>query len=212
MLIAVVQGRIPGFLAKGVRFSQPRQLISDSTNGPIKRCERCFRGEIGKQMRTFLMSALIVRFWGGRMTEEQATEEGRLEFVRAKYFGRDMGVPELVRYADVKTPLDPSMEAIFSLDEADAGKGESGITKTHGKLSLKQSLNVESAVKAKRVTVRKVSVSSSESDVDIGEVLKEVVKDYTATHSRSTRPAGRPFRTHENKERDDQGKDLISLD
>ena len=49
--------------------------------------------------------------------------------------------------------------------------------------------------KTRKATARRISVSSSESDVDIKEVLKEVVRDYTATHARSTRPAERLTRT-----------------
>jgi len=45
----------------------------------------------------------------------------------------------------------------------------------------------------KKVRARRISVSSSESDdVDIKEVLEGVVRDYAATHARSTRPAEGP--------------------
>jgi len=45
----------------------------------------------------------------------------------------------------------------------------------------------------KKVRARRISVSSSESDnVDIKEVLEGVVRDYAATHARSTRPTEGP--------------------
>ena len=142
---------------------------------------------------------LTNRFWGGKMTEEQATEEGRystpqsesnlrLEFIRAKYFGRDLGVPELTWYTDIETPLDPSLEGPYPFDEEEEWDGEeSEIVRNVGLLSLQKP--VVKIKRMKRVVTRRISVSSSESEVDIKEVLKGVVRDYTATHSRSTRPA-----------------------
>jgi len=45
----------------------------------------------------------------------------------------------------------------------------------------------------KKMRARRISVSSSESDdVDIKQVLEGVVRDYAATHARSTRPAEGP--------------------
>ena len=130
-----------------------------------------------------------------------------MEFIRAKYFGRDLGVPELAWYADVECPLNPSLEGLYPFDEEGERDGEeSEIIKNFG------SLNVEMPVvkikRMKRVVTRRISVSSSESDVDIKEVLKGVVRDYTATHSRSTRPA--EFTGNVTSKKD--GKDLISLD
>jgi hypothetical protein len=111
-----------------------------------------------------------------------------LEFIRAKYFGRDLGVPELSWYTDVESPLNPSLEGPYPFDvEGEWDGEESEIVKSVGSLSLE--IPVVKIKRMKRVITRRISVSSSESDVDIKEVLEEVVRDYTATHSRSTRPA-----------------------
>ena len=116
-------------------------------------------------------------------------------------------MPELTWYTDVETPLDPSLEGPYPFDEQGEWDGEeSEIVNNVESLSLE--MPVVRIKRMKRVVTRRISVSSSESDVDIKEVLKEVVRDYTATHSRSTRPAEFTGNTTSKKE----GKDLISLD
>ena len=109
----------------------------------------------------------------------------RLEFIKAKYFGRDLGVPELSSYTDVKVPLDAFLEGPFPFEVNGADDEKENMFKKFSDLALSTSIKV----KKKRTVARRVSMSSSESDRDIAEVLKEVVRDYTATHSRSTRPA-----------------------
>jgi hypothetical protein len=114
-----------------------------------------------------------------------------LDFIRAKYFGREMGVPELDWYVDVETPLDPATEYVFARDD-DTWDGEyseeTEVVTIIGNVMLKDVAPLKAA--AKKKGARRVSVSSSESDVSISEVLKEVVKDYAATHSRTTRAGG----------------------
>jgi hypothetical protein len=130
----------------------------------------------------------------------------RLKFIRAKYFGKDMGVPELAWYVNVETPLDPMMEGTFPFEdeELDCGEVENAVGKSAGRLTL-EPVKSKSIMKPKGVTGRRISVSSSESDMDIGEVLKEVVRDYTATHSRTERAA----ECQENIRTKNKGKDLI---
>jgi hypothetical protein len=134
-----------------------------------------------------------------------------LEFIRAKYFGRELGVPELLWYTNVKTPLDSKMEGPYPFEEEeDWDDKETDIVKSVGSLTLEGS--PLSKVKTRRVVARRISVSSSDSDVDIKEVLKEVVRDYAATHARSTRPAERSTETCGNINERKSGKDLILLD
>jgi hypothetical protein len=121
-----------------------------------------------------------------------------LEFIKAKYFGREMGVPELSVFVEVEEPLDSLSEGPFPFEEIAAG-GDDEEEKPEDvfqKFSV-TAMNSPLQVKAKkRVPARRVSVSSSESDGDITEVLREVVRNYTTTHSRSTRPAERTAETH----------------
>jgi hypothetical protein len=135
-----------------------------------------------------------------------------LEFIRAKYFGRELGVPELLWYTNVETPLDSKMEGLYPFEEEENWDGnEAEILKSVGSLTLEGS-PLSKVKKTRRVVARRISVSSSESDVDIKEVLKEVVRDYTATHTRSTRPAERSAETCGNINERKPGKDLILLD
>lgn len=135
-----------------------------------------------------------------------------MEFIRAKYFGRELGVPELLWYTDVETPLDSKMEGPYPFEEEENWDGkETEIVKSASLLTLEGS-PLSKGKKTKRVVARRVSVSSSESDVDIKEVLREVVRDYTATHARSTRPAERSTETCGNINERKSGKDLILLD
>ena len=116
-------------------------------------------------------------------------------------------MPELTWYTDVEVPLDPSLEGPYPFDEEGEWDGnDSEIIKNFGSLSLEKP--VVKIKRMKRVISRRISVSSSESDVDIKEVLREVVRDYTATHSRSTRPA--EFTGNVTSKKD--GKELLSLD
>jgi len=135
-----------------------------------------------------------------------------LEFIREKYFGRDLGVPELLWYTNVETPLDSKLEGPYPFEEEENWDGkETEIAKGVGSLTLDGSL-LSTGKKTKRVVARRISVSSSESDLDIKEVLKEVVRDYMATHARSTRPAERSTETCGNINEMKSGKDLILLD
>jgi len=116
-------------------------------------------------------------------------------------------VPQLTWYTDVETPLDPSLEGPYPFDEEGEWDGEMGeIVENVGSLSLEPpKVTVK---RMKRVVTRRISVSSSESDVDIKEILKEVVRDYMATHSKSTRPA----EFTGNATSKNGGKNPISLD
>jgi hypothetical protein len=105
-----------------------------------------------------------------------------------------MGVPELLWYTDIEQPLDPSMVGTYPCNDDEHCDGEEDLEnemmKSMSFFKLESSVNIKSCGRMRQVATRRVSVSSSESDdVDIKEVLKEVVRDYTATHSRSTRPA-----------------------
>jgi hypothetical protein len=94
-------------------------------------------------------------------------------------------MPELQWYIDVETPLDPTTEIIPPADD-DVWDGEifeEMEVRKVGEVKLKD----VKPVKMKRRRARRVSVSSSGSDVSISEVLKGVVKDYAATHSRMSR-------------------------
>jgi hypothetical protein len=113
----------------------------------------------------------------------------RLTFIRAKYFGRDMGVPELEWYVDVERSLDPTMDVVFPTDETAWDGQDVEDVEVIETVTLKDIIPVKALAKKKRA--RRVSVSSSDSDGSISQVLKEVVKDYAATHSRTTRAEGR---------------------
>jgi hypothetical protein len=138
------------------------------------------------------------------MTEEQATEEGRcstdfnsgngrLEFIHAKYFDRDFGMPELEWYTDVETPIPADFEGVFP-EDYEEWDGKEKYIKAFERFAINPSKVRDPA--RKRVAARRVSVSSSESDVDIRDVLKEVVRDYEVTHSRTTRVAEKVVRGH----------------
>jgi hypothetical protein len=90
-------------------------------------------------------------------------------------------MPELQWYIEVEIPLDPTTESIPPVDD-DVWDGELFEDTEVGKVG-KVTLKDVKPVKMKR-RARRVSVSSSGSDVSISEVLKGVVKDYAATHSR----------------------------
>jgi hypothetical protein len=115
-----------------------------------------------------------------------------LEFIGKKYFGRTFQIPELEWYTDLTLPLDPHREGPhpWLTDEADEAHSRTAkIEQAFSAFSLVD--NADSPLRAgrKRVPARRISVSSSESDdVDIREVLEGVVREYTATHARSTRP------------------------
>jgi len=116
----------------------------------------------------------------------------RLEFIKAKYFERELGVPELDGYIDVESPLHTSHEGPYPFEVTGVDDDEKeDVFKKFSTMAMDSPLRV----KKKKVAARRVSVSSSESDGDITEVLKEVVRDYTATHARSTRPAERVAET-----------------
>jgi hypothetical protein len=135
----------------------------------------------------------------------------RLEFIKAKYFDRNLGVPELSPYTDVESPLDTSIEGPFPFEVTGADDEKEDVFKKFSNIAL----NSPIPVKKKKVAARRVTVSDSESDGDITEVLKEVVRDYTATHARSTRPAERVVETQTGSgmgKRGEGGKDLISFD
>lgn len=135
----------------------------------------------------------------------------RLEFIKAKYFDRDLGVPGLSLYADVLSPLDASREGPFPFEVTGADDEQEDVFKKFSNIALNSPIRV----KKKKVAARRVSVSDSEWDGDITEVLKEVVRDYTTTHARSTRPAegGAEMQTGTGMEKcAEGGKDLISFD
>src|ERR1700736_548612 len=104
-----------------------------------------------------------------------------------------MGVPELDWYVEVETPLDPTTEYMFARDD-ETWDGEyseeTDVVRIIGNVTLKDVAPLKAAKKKKRARWVSVSVSSSESDVSISDVLKEVVKDYGATHSSTTRAGG----------------------
>jgi len=157
------------------------------------------------------------------MSEEQATEEGRyvsppeielicsLEFIKAKYFDRDVGMPELSAYTDVESRLEAFGEGPYLFEVTGADDEKEDVFKNLSNIGLNSPIRV----KKKRIAARRVSVSDSESDWDITEVLKEVVRDYTASHARSTRPAERAAETQTGTAMENCGKgdkDLISFD
>ena len=96
-----------------------------------------------------------------------------------------MGIPELVWYTEVETSLDSNVEGPYLFDEEEAWDGDDRETVKRFE-TFKFERTVGKVKKTGKVVARKISVSSSESDVDIKDVLEEVVRDYTATHSRST--------------------------
>jgi hypothetical protein len=136
-----------------------------------------------------------------------------LEFIRAKYFGRDLGVPGLAWYTDVERPLDMFVEGRYpwSGEEGECEKFENEAAKSIQKLNLHGHVKGEKLRKMKRVSARRVSVTSSESGEDIKEVLKEVVRDYTAAHSRTTYAAERPAQSQKGTKAK-WGEDLICFD
>lgn len=134
-----------------------------------------------------------------------------MEFIKAKYFDRDLGVPELSPYTDVLSPLDTSREGPFPFEVTGTDDEKEDVFKKFSNIALNSPIRV----KKKKVAARRVSVSDSESDGDITEVLKEVVRDYTATHARITRPAKRVAEMQTGigmENRAEGGKDLISFD
>lgn len=98
-----------------------------------------------------------------------------------------MNIPELNWYTDVETPLEMNMEGIFPEDyeEITSHKADAAF-RGLDKLILKDQNVIVPQGKTKKST-RRISVSDSESDIDIHEVLEGVVRDYAATHSRTTR-------------------------
>ena len=209
------------FSVKEVRRLLLRMLINGFMNGQMKRLRRCFLGEIGKLMRISLSDDDINhRLWGGKMSEEQATEEGRyitifklpsedrLEFIKAKYFGRNFGMSELAWYVAVERPLHASTRFgrfVFESDDCDK------VDMDYSQREEMGSPNSTQPGKNKRASAKRLSVSSSESDVDINDVLKEVVKDYEATHGRSGRESENVYLRWDNLEARDS-EDLISLE
>jgi hypothetical protein len=115
-----------------------------------------------------------------------------LEFIGKKYFGRTLQFPELEWYTDLTLPLDPTREGPhpWDTDEADeADSRQAKMDQAFSGFSLAGLADNPLRGGRKRVPARRISVSSSESDdVDIREVLEGVVREYTATHARSTRP------------------------
>jgi len=107
----------------------------------------------------------------------------------------------------VESPLDTSHEGPYPFEVTVADDEKEDVFKKFSTMALTGPLQV----KKKKVAVRRVSLSSSESDGDITEVLKEVVRDYTTTHSRSMRPAERAVEMEESGG-GNGGKDLIGLD
>ena len=119
-----------------------------------------------------------------------------------------MGVPELTRYTDVENPLDSSLEGSYPFEQEEEWDGhESEIIKNVESMTSIAPVKAKS-LKTKRVVARRITVSSSDSECDIKEVLNEVVRDYTATHSRSARHTKFSGIIKEDK----VGCDLISLD
>ena len=116
-------------------------------------------------------------------------------------------MPQLTWYTDVETPLDPMLDGPYPFGEEGEEDDEEGeIVMNVASLSLE--MPPVKVKRMKRVVARRISVSSSESDVDIKEILKEVVRDYMATHSKSTRPA----EFTGNATSKNGGKNPISLD
>jgi hypothetical protein len=118
-----------------------------------------------------------------------------LEFIRVKYFDRDFGMPELEWYTNVETPIAPVLEGMFP-EDYEEWDGKEKYIQAFEKFAIKPSKIRESA--RRRVAARRVSVSSSESDGDIREVLKGVVRDYEETHTRTTRGAERAVESYGN--------------
>ena len=115
-------------------------------------------------------------------------------------------MPELDGYTNVESPLDTSHEGPYPFEVTGGDDEKEDVFKKFSTMALTSPLHV----KKKKVAARRVSVSSSESDGDITEVLKEVVRDYTATHARSTRPAERVAETQgSGGGKAKRGKDLI---
>ena len=111
-----------------------------------------------------------------------------MEFIRSKYFERELGVPELSWYTNLNTALSSFFEGPYPFNEEDDREDigdKTEIMKGVAELNLK-AFGVRK--ERRRVVVRKISVSDSESDVDIKEVLEEVIRGYTASHGRSVRP------------------------
>jgi hypothetical protein len=111
-----------------------------------------------------------------------------LKFIRAKYFDRELGMPELEWYTNVQTPIAPDLEGMFPEDYED-WDGKEKYIQAFEKFAINPSKIREP--QRRRVAARRVSVSSSESDGDIKEVLKGVVRDYEETHARTMRGAER---------------------
>jgi len=92
-------------------------------------------------------------------------------------------MPELEWYTDVERPLGPSAFGHFPFehDEHDQTDLEAAVRQ---QMMAMSSPKETGTTKKKRAVVRRFSISSSESDIDINEVLSEVVKDYVATHAK----------------------------
>ena len=112
-----------------------------------------------------------------------------MEFIGKKYFGRTLQIPELQWYTDLTLPLDPDREGPHPWDQDEAESRQAKMKQAFSAFSLAGMAGSPLCRGRKRVPARRISVSSSESDeVDIREVLEGVVREYTATHARSTRP------------------------
>lgn len=123
-------------------------------------------------------------------------------------------MPELSWYTAIEIPLDSFTEGTYPFDSqvSDDDGERVGIEMVGNMSALKlgNHIKVKNPVKMKRV--RKLSMSSSEPDEDINKMLEEVVRDYTATHSRTTRPAEGPTKSRFKgivKAKDEVGKGLI---
>jgi len=106
-----------------------------------------------------------------------------LEFIKAKYWGREFGTPELEWYTDVERPLDPAFFGRFPFEHDEHDQADLELAVKEQMLAM-ASPKETGTRKKKRAVVKRLSISSSESDIDINEVLSEVVKDYVATHTK----------------------------
>src|SRR5436309_2973412 len=83
--------------------------------------------------------------------------------LRAKYFGRNLGIPELTGYTDVEKLLDSSLEGSYPFEEGEEWDGdESKIIKNMESMTLIAPVKVRS-LKTKCVVARRIILSSSES-------------------------------------------------
>lgn len=96
-----------------------------------------------------------------------------------------MNVPELTWYTNVEIFLDPSIEANLSFDK-DEDEIRVKLERNFKKWSSTNSFKSFDPARPKRVLSRRISVSSSRSDDDIGEILTNVVRGSAAARSRTT--------------------------